>query len=171
VGPKHYENRARRAWWSIHIEAWRKSGLSRARYCRQHRLGEEAFGRWLNVLIGAEKLRAEREIAREKKAQKRRPNLSTDKRNRAAQAFWAMHVEALRWSGMTMCDYARAHRISVHSLARWRDLIDAGETPSEWRFLLHPSARSPISTIASTSAKHEPAKEPLTTGHATYPRA
>jgi hypothetical protein len=77
------------------------------------------------VLLGAEKLRADRELAREQKAKKRRPNLSTDKRNRAAQAFWAMHVEAQRWSGMTMRDYCDAHRISSHSMARWRDSTPA----------------------------------------------
>jgi hypothetical protein len=55
-----------------------------------------------------------------------------------------MHVEARRWSGMTM-------RISSHSMARWRDLIDVGEMLSDWRSQLHPSARAPIST--STSAQ------------------
>ena len=135
MGSKRYGNKALRAWWSIHVEAWRKSGLSRRKYCREHRLCEETFTRWLNVLLGAEKLRADRELAREQKAKKRRPNLSTDKRNRAAQAFWAMHVEAQRWSGMTMRDYCDAHRISSHSMARWRDLIDASETPSELLFL------------------------------------
>ena len=34
------------AWWSIHVEAWRKSGLSRRKYCREHRLCEETFTRW-----------------------------------------------------------------------------------------------------------------------------
>ena len=165
MGSKRYGNKALRAWWSIHVEAWRKSGLSRRKYCREHRLCEETFTRWLNVL-GAEKLRADRELAREQKAKKRRPNLSTDKRNRAAQAFWAMHVEAQRWSGMTMRDYCDAHRISSHSMARWRDLIDAGETPSDWRSQLHPSARAPISTSANTGAKDERPNEHLTNGHA-----
>ena len=166
MGSKHYENKARRSWWSIHVEAWRKSGLSRRRYCRQHRLCEQTMTRWLNALVGAEKLRAERELTREQKARKRRPNLTTDKRNRAAQAFWAMHVEAQRWSGMTALDYCRAHRISAHSLARWRDLIDAGETPGEWRSQLHPSARPPISTTASTGAKPVPSDCRLTDDHA-----
>ena len=166
MGSKRYGNKALRAWWSIHVEAWRKSGLSRRKYCREHRLCEETFTRWLNVLLGAEKLRADRELAREQKAKKRRPNLSTDKRNRAAQAFWAMHVEAQRWSGMTMRDYCDAHRISSHSMARWRDLIDASETPSDWRSQLHPSARAPISTSASTGAKDEQPSERLTNGHA-----
>jgi hypothetical protein len=28
VGSKHFENRACREWWSIHVEAWQRSGLS-----------------------------------------------------------------------------------------------------------------------------------------------
>jgi hypothetical protein len=55
--------------------------LSRRKYCREHRLCKETFARWLNVLLGAEKLRTDRESAREQKAKKRRPNLSTDERN------------------------------------------------------------------------------------------
>jgi hypothetical protein len=113
VGSKRYGNKALRPWWSIHVEAWRKSGLSRRKYCREHRLCEETFTRWLNVLLGTEKLRADRELAREQKA------------NPAAQSFWAMHVEAQRWSGMTMRDYCDAHRISSHSMARWRDSTPA----------------------------------------------
>jgi hypothetical protein len=45
VGSKRYGNKALRAWWSIHVEAWRKSGLSRRKYCREHRLCEETFTR------------------------------------------------------------------------------------------------------------------------------
>ena len=71
--------------------------------------------RWLNVLLGAEKLRADRELAREQKAKKRRPNLSTDKRNRAAQAFWAMHVEA---HAMERNDDARLLRCAPHLVAQ-----------------------------------------------------
>ena len=108
MGSKRYGNKALRAWWSIHVEAWRKSGLSRRKYCREHRLCEETFTRWLNVLLGAEKLRADRELAREQKAKKRRPNLSTDKRNRAAQAFWAMQRN----------DDARLLRCAPHLVAQ-----------------------------------------------------
>lgn len=50
MGSKHFENAARRAWWSIHIEAWRRSGLSRKRYCQKHRLDVGTFGRWLAVI-------------------------------------------------------------------------------------------------------------------------
>ena len=68
-----------------------------------------------------------------------------------------------------MRDYCDAHRISSHSMARWRDLIDASETPSDWRSQLHPSARAPTSTSASTGAKDEQPNEHLTNGHAADP--
>jgi len=47
----------------------------------------------------------------------------------------------------------RAHGISQHSLRRWRDLIDSNEVEIDWRAHLHPSARPPISTSASSAAK------------------
>jgi len=46
--------------------------------------------------------------------------LTANKRNQAVQAFWAMHVETLNWSGMTLT-------------RRWRDLIDGGEVEIDWR--------------------------------------
>ena len=48
-------------------------------------------------------------------------------RSRAAQAFWAMHVEALNWSGMSVREYATALRLSPTSLRKWRDRFDDGE--------------------------------------------
>ena len=35
---RRFENKARQSWWLVHIEAWRQSGLGRAKYCRQHGL-------------------------------------------------------------------------------------------------------------------------------------
>jgi len=37
---------------------------------------------------------------------------STNARSRALQAFWAMHAEAMNWSGMSVRDYATALLIS-----------------------------------------------------------
>ena len=88
--------------------------------------------------------------------------MSTDQRYRAVQAFWAMHVEAMRWCGMSVQAYARAHGISQHSLMRWRDLIDANEVEIDWRAHLHPSARPPISTSASSAAKESGVESRLT---------
>ncbi|WP_407080407.1 IS66 family insertion sequence element accessory protein TnpA [Bradyrhizobium roseum] len=53
MGRKQHENTARRTWWSVPIEAWRRSGLSRRSYCRQRGLDQGTFARWLSVLVDA----------------------------------------------------------------------------------------------------------------------
>jgi transposase-like protein len=83
----------------------------------------------------------------------------TDMRSRAIQAFWAMHVEALNWSGMSLEGYANALLLSPWALRKWRARFDNGEVAIDWRTLLHPSARPLLSTIVSTSA-NDGAKEP-----------
>ena len=158
MGSKHFENEARRAWWSVHIEAWRRSGLSRKRYCRNHRLCVGTFGRWLAVTGDAIALQHQPPSPR----RPRRSRLSTSKRSIAVQAFWAMHVEAMTWSGMVAAHYAAAHRISVISLRRWRDLLESGEVEVDWRARLHPSARAKISSGVSSAAKKEPLETILT---------
>ncbi len=159
---KHFENTARRSWWLVHVDAWQRSGLSQRRYCRQHRLDTTTFARWLKVLGDAESLRLQRHFEAEKRRQRRPRRLSTDKRNRAVQAFWAMHVEAMTWCGLSVGDYATAHRLSANSLRRWRDLLDAGEVESDWRARLHPSALPQVSTRTSTGAKESEAHRRLT---------
>ena len=156
AGLSHFDNPARREWWSVHVEAWRRSGLSRRRYCRVHKLTETTFVRWLDVLTDRKtaKIRVERGAAeRRRKRSRKGGKLTTDRRNQAAQAYWAMHVEALEWSGMTVREYAAALAISRHSLARWRDLLAEREVPVDWRARLHPSARPPISSAASPRTK------------------
>jgi transposase-like protein len=165
VGTEYFKNEARRSFWSVHVEAWRRSGLSKRKYCRQHRLSGGTFDRWLRHLIDAEALKIRAELRREERRErlrKERSPVSTDQRCRAVQAFWAMHVEAMRWCGMNMQAYARAHGISQHSLRRWRDLIDANEVEIDWRTHLHPSARPLISTSASSAAKESVAETRLT---------
>jgi transposase-like protein len=165
VGPKHFENKARREWWSIHVEAWRRSGLGIRKYCRQHRLGENTFRRWLNVLADAKALQAQAELLRDKRRQrhrKRRIRLSTGIRSKAVQAYWAMHVEAMNWSGMGLQAYAWAHGISRYSLRRWRDLIAADEVQIDWRTHVHPSALPQISSGLSSAAKGAAAEQCLT---------
>jgi hypothetical protein len=98
VGPKHFQNKARREWWSIHVEAWQRSGPSQRRYCAQHRLTETTFTRWRKVLTDAKALQTTAELLREERRQRRRKRqirLSSDMRSKAVQAFWAMHVEAM----------------------------------------------------------------------------
>ena len=172
MASKHFENKARRQWWSVHVEAWRRSGLSRARYCRAHRLTEATFDRWLKSLEGAEAARKAAELLREQRLLRRRRGpspLCKSKRSIAVQAFWAMHVEAMTWSGMAAAHYAAAHHISVISLRRWRDLLESGEVEVDWRARLHPSARAKISSGVSSAAKKEPLETILTDGPKSEP--
>jgi hypothetical protein len=53
VGLKHFQNKGRREWWSIHIEAWQRGGLSPRRYCRMHRLTDTILTRWLRAITDA----------------------------------------------------------------------------------------------------------------------
>jgi transposase-like protein len=165
VGATYFEHKARRAWWATHLEAWRRSGVTRTEYCRLHRLTKGTFDRWLNAL---KLLESAREEARKLRKRTREP-LSTDKRNRAVQAFWAMHVEALNWSGVSAKDYAAAHHISVYSLRTWRARLDADPLQIDWRARLHPSVRPTVSTSASDSAKEPPVENILTTAPAADP--
>ncbi|MBK5652216.1 transposase [Bradyrhizobium sp. UASWS1016] len=166
MGPKHFQNKARREWWSLHIEAWRRSGLGIRKYCRQQRLTENTFRRWLKQLVGEETARKlaeyQTELRREQRREerenvlrrrrRRRFSVTTDVRNRAMQAFWAMHVEAMNWSGMGVREYAAALSLSPYALRKWRDRLAAGEVEIDWRAHLHPSARPAVSTSARNSA-------------------
>jgi transposase-like protein len=141
-----------------HLEAWRRSGVTRTEYCRQHRLQKSTFDRWLAALNLQESVR---EAARKRRKRTREP-VSGNKRNKAVQAFWAMHVEALNWSGVTAKDYAAARHISVYSLRTWRARLDADPLQVDWRARVHPSVRPAVSTNASDSAKEPPTKNILT---------
>ncbi|MGX5803677.1 IS66 family insertion sequence element accessory protein TnpA [Bradyrhizobium sp. Arg314] len=160
---RHFENKARQFWWVVHVEAWQRSGMTRTEYCRVHRLTKDTLDRWLKYFAGndaarkhaeyqAELRRQKRQEARAKR-QKRRARLrfavSTDVRNRAVQAYWTMHVEAINWSGMGVREYAAALHLSPTSLRTWRDRLDEGEVEIDWRMHLHPSVRPVVSTSAS----------------------
>lgn len=159
------KNRARIEWWQVHIEVWQRSGLSQRRYCREHRLSEDTFARWLHRLADVEALKIKRELEREERTERRRRQrspLTPDVRSRASRAFWAMHVEALQWSGMHLNVYAKALRLSRYSLRKWRDLLESGEQVEDWRAVLHPSARASLSTSANAGAKEEVVESGLT---------
>jgi transposase-like protein len=158
VGARYFEHKARRAWWATHLDAWRRSGVTRTEYCRLHRLTKSTFDRWLSALNSLEPAREE---ARKRRKRTREP-VSGDKRNKAVQAFWAMHVEALNWSGVSAKDYAAAHHISVYSLRTWRARLDAAPLQVDWRARLHPNVRATISSGASSAANEQLVENGLT---------
>lgn len=158
MGSRYFQNRARRTYWSVHIEAWRLSGLTRIAYCREHRLDRQTFGRWLDAIGDADAL--QHKPLRQKKRPRRRFN--SDVHNKAVQAFWAMHVEALHWSGLSAAEYARAHRLTPTTLREWRGRLSVEPLGVDWRELVHPSARPYVGSRRSTGAKHEPAGSALT---------
>jgi transposase-like protein len=165
MGTKYFENKGRQTWWSVHADAWRRSGINRTKYCRLHALNKSTFDRWLKVLDAVE---SAREDARRRRKRTREP-VSGDKRNKAVQAFWAMHVEALNWSGLTAKDYANAHHISIYSLRTWRARLDAAPLQVDWRARLHRSVLPTVSTNVSDSAKEPLVENILTTEPALDP--
>lgn len=144
---------ARRDAWVSRIEAWRPTGQSMSAYCRENGLSVSTFWRWVVALENADNAEAAARQALARRKKRRAIKLNRSTRNRAAQAFWAMHLEALTWSGMSMRRYAAALNLSEDALRRWRKLIEDGAVDTDWRALLHPAARPPLSTSANDSAK------------------
>lgn len=169
-----FKNRASREWWAVHVEAWQRSGLTKARYCRQQGLGRSTFSNWVGVIADVKALATKRELENERRREvqrKRRTLMSAQLKSQAVRSFWAMHVEALRWSGMPLNGYARALRISPFALRKWRDKLEGGEVQEDWRALLHPAARAFLSTSAKASAKEPGAETGLTSASDATPAA
>jgi len=153
-----FSNRAKRAWWSVHVKACRESGLAMSAYCRLHGLTRSQFVVWVAELDEWEAQKTE-----ERRRWKRRSTpVPVEKRHRATQAFWAMHVEAWQWSGLPLRDYSAALRLSPYSLRRWRQLIESEVLEIDWRAMLHPSSMPPISTNISTRTKESERAKALT---------
>jgi transposase-like protein len=132
-----FECKARRAYWSVHIEAWLRSGVTHTEYCRAHRLTRRTMLRWIKALDTPlpKRRRAEKKPAKVKYT--RLPWLRT----RAFTAFWMMHVEALRGSGLKATEYAAAHRLPPRRLRRMRGEFERTPPAQDWRELMHPRGR------------------------------
>jgi hypothetical protein len=138
VGLKHFQNNGRREWWSFHVEACRRSGLVIRKSCRQQRLTDDTFSRWLKRLLSATNLLLKLEkyqtgLRREQRREERKMGYESavgnasasapDVRNRGMQAFWEMHVETMNWSGMGVREYAAAMSLSPYASRKWRDQL------------------------------------------------
>lgn len=155
---REIDNAGKRAWWRVHVEAQGKSGLNQTVYCAKQGLDVEAFRRWRRQLAELEGVVKVRKLRRRGYS----TPISKDRQRKATQAFWAMHVEAWTWSGLHLRDYAGTHRLSHHSLKRWRNMFDSEELVIDWRTMLHASALPLISTKIGTSAKEKTTAARLT---------
>lgn len=131
----------------MHVEPWRRSGLGIRKYCRWQRLPEKHLSAWLKQLAAktphVNSRNYQTELGHEKRREEANKNVtkakaatvfvSTDIRNRTTLAFWAMHVEAMNWSGMGVRAYAAATQLWPHPLRNWRDRLATGEVAIDGR--------------------------------------
>src|SRR5579872_5735995 len=139
-----FANRAWRSYWSVHVEAWLRSGVSRHRYCREHGLLPRTMSKWIKhletPLPTPSKLKRRREKSWVRPKHVRVPAVGTT----ASRAFWLMHVDAQQASGLTFPEYANAHHLNVRRLRREvREFLRNPEAPN-WRELMHPANRPPV---------------------------
>ncbi len=160
--------RPKRLYWQVYIEAWQNSGMSQSAFCKEHGLYLRTFTRWRKMFEDYAGYKFE-----QIKKRRRKPAQTTCALNKgkAVKAFWAMHIEALWWSGLPITTYAKAHHLSKHTLKKWQDRLFADPEDVNWRDLVHPSARpalnpTRLSTGARTDAKEfSPEIKPPKDGH------
>jgi len=62
----------------------------------------------------------------------------------ASKAFWMMHAEAQRGSGLNATEYANAHRLPVRRMRRESRRFREAPQAQSWRDLMHPAHRAPM---------------------------
>jgi|CXWL01.1.fsa_nt_gi transposase-like protein len=167
---KWFERKARRAYWSVHIAAWLKSGVSLTRYTHDLRLNRRSMMRWLRV-FEAPPPASRRPQQKPKKVQyTRMPTI----RNTAFTAFWLMHIEALSGSGLTASEYAWAHHLPVRRFRKLRRQFRLTPPTQGWRVLPHQRVppRGRLAPELRDELRHgdgplAPGPVPLPTGSAT----
>ncbi len=146
-----------RDYWAGHIEAWLASRLKRNDYCRAHGLHTSSMNCWVRRL-------APHTLTKKEK----RPGFgrhhpsSRSARSKAVQAFWAMHVEAMLWSGFSAQAYAKAHNLCPSTLREWRIRFEESPLETDWREMVHPAARPRTLRKTSSAAKQQAADLALT---------
>lgn len=134
----YYESSARRAYWLLHVQAWIRSGVARTRYCNDLGLNRRTFERWLIALETPVPKRRKPEKKQNKRTLARVPAMGTI----ASRAFWLMHAEAQRGSGLNPTEYALAHRLLVRRMRREARKFRNAPRVDDWRDLMHPEVRS-----------------------------
>jgi transposase-like protein len=168
VAPRRSWEKANSPYWSAHVETWYRGTLEADEYCRRRNLSSAIFMRWARHLVNPEDLRKQMERRRnlhletlgpegkrlrpKRRQGARRPRYGARSESGpvALQAFWSMHVEALNWSGMGHGEYAAALGLSPYALRIWRDRLEESGDATDWRSLLHPSARAQLSSAANS---------------------
>jgi len=158
MGSRHFENKARQSFWLVHIEAWRRSGLSQ-RSLSKHRLARNVFARWLKYLAGEEAARKhveyQRELHREERRQQREKRGKKPQRRR----YGCEHGRAQQGRPGVLSDACRSDELERHgrwricgcsvafagSLRKWHGRFEDGEVEIDWRAHLH-QAPAEIST-------------------------
>jgi transposase-like protein len=137
-----YESTARRSYWQVHMQAWLRSGVTCSEYCRDNRLDRATMMRWIKAL---EVPVPERRPAPKKQRRKKKQKFSRmpAARTIAFKAFWMMHAEAHRESGLTAVQYANAHRLPAVRMRRESRQFALIVPSQDWRQMLHPSNRPP----------------------------
>lgn len=159
--------KANNPYWSNHVATWYGGHQDVQEYCRRRDLSVAAFTRWARHLLSPEDLRKRKErlrnlrikklerqgkkapSKRRRKAYTYRYNMRTDSEPIAVRAFWGMHVEAMNWSGLGNAEYAAALGLSPYALRIWRNRFADSGDETDWRSLLHPSARAQLSSAAN----------------------
>jgi len=134
----YFESKARRAYWSTHIEAWLRSGVPRERYCREHGLDRATMKRWLTALQTPLPKRRKRLKTAAPRTKRRLPASGSA----AFLAFWLMHIEAQRDSGLSVPRYAHVHLLPERTLRRVKRQFERTPPAQDWRAHHHPPARS-----------------------------
>lgn len=159
---RYYESRARRAYWSLHIEAWLRSGVTRYEYCNDNRLCWRSMRNWMRAL--------ETPLPRKRKAIKKPAPVTLARMPKphtiAFKAFWLMHAEAQHGSGLTPTQYANAHRLPVRRMRRESRAFTRAVPAQDWRDMLHPKGLHPRPARSDLRQESRQAGPEMTTARA-----
>ncbi|MER8855631.1 hypothetical protein NKH94_29305 [Mesorhizobium australicum] len=153
-------NEKRQSYWVVHVEAWRRSGLTRTEYCRVHRLTKDTLDRRLKYFASNDaarkhaeyqaELRRQRRLEERAKRQKKRARLLCGEHGCAQPCCPGVLGDACRGDELERHghpEYAAALHLSPTSLRTGRDRLDEGEVEIDWRAHLQPSVRPVVSIV------------------------